>query len=126
MQKIIKKIFFAWKFGNAPAAEPEIFAGKFVDNSWLAELNKAKNGFVKDGSNLRSPQNSEKVLEMPPAADPEISQAELATGTHDNLPTQIQPTKITIAEADSTATAKQNHSIKGRCPKIRKGAKYVK
>ena len=46
MQKIIKKIFFAWKFGNAPAAEPEIFAGKFVDNSWLAELNKAKNGFV--------------------------------------------------------------------------------
>lgn len=29
-----------------PAAEPEIFAGKFVDNSWLAELNKAKNGFV--------------------------------------------------------------------------------
>ena len=63
---------------------------------------------------------------MPPAAEPEISQAELATGTHDNLPTQIQISKITIAEAGVTATAKQNHSIKGRCPKIRKGAKYVK
>ena len=42
-----------------------------------------------------------------------ISQAELATGTHDNLPTQIQPTKITIAEADATATAKQNYPLKG-------------
>ena len=67
-----------------------------------------------------------KVLEMPPAAEPEISQAELATGTHDNLPTQIQISKITIAEADATATAKPIKPFKGRCPKIRKGAKYVK
>lgn len=60
-----------------------------------------------------------KVLEMPPATEPEISQAELATGTHDNLPTQIQPTKITIAEADATATAKPiktHYKFKGRCP----------
>ena len=42
-----------------------------------------------------------------------ISQAELATGTHDNLPTQIQISKITIAEADATATAKQNYQLKG-------------
>ena len=58
MQKIIK-IFLRGNLEMPPAAEPEIFAEKFVDNSWLAELNKAKNGFVKDGSNLRSPQNSE-------------------------------------------------------------------
>ena len=64
---------------------------------------------MKTGSNL-SPCE---VLKMPPAAEPEISQAELATGTHDNLPTQIQPTKITIAEADATATAKQNYPLKG-------------
>ena len=66
------------------------------------------------------------VSEMPPAAETKISQAELATGTHDNLPTQIQISKITIAEADATATAKPIKPFKGRCPKIRKGAKYVK
>lgn len=64
---------------------------------------------MKTGSNL-SPCE---VLKMPPAAEPEISQAELATGTHDNLPTQIQISKITIAEADATATAKQNYQLKG-------------
>ena len=68
---------------------------------------------MKTGSNL-SPCE---VLKMPPAAEPEISQAELATGTHDNLPTQIQPTKITIAEADATATAKQNYQLKGDAKK---------
>lgn len=70
---------------------------------------------MKTGSNL-SPCE---VLKMPPAAEPEISQAELATGTHDNLPTQIQISKITIAEADATATAKPiktNYKFKGRCP----------
>ena len=46
-------------------------------------------------------------------AETKISQAELATGTHDNLPTQIQISKITIAEADATATAKQKYPLKG-------------
>ena len=79
-----------------PAAEPEIFAEKFVDNSWLAELNKAKNGFVNNNPKVDYQKDSpkmdglnfepcEKVLEMPPAAEPEFSQA---TGTHGNLPTQ--------------------------------------
>ena len=68
---------------------------------------------MKTGSNL-SPCE---VLKMPPAAEPEISQAELATGTHDNLPTQIQISKITIAEADATATAKQNYQLKGDAQK---------
>ena len=49
-----------------------------------------------------------------------ISQAELATGTHDNLPTQIQISKITIAEADATATAKQNYQLKGDAQKFAK------
>lgn len=52
------------------------------------------------GSNL----SSLKVLEMPPA-EPEFSQAELATGTHDNLPTQKLASIIDNAEADVTATA---------------------
>lgn len=77
-------------FSQYLAENYDNFAGKFIDNSWLEMLNN--------------------VLEMPPAAEPEISQA---TGTHDNLPTQIQPTKITIAEADATATAKQNYQLKG-------------
>ena len=77
-------------FSQYLAENYDNFAGKFIDNSWLEMLNN--------------------VLEMPPAAEPEISQA---TGTHDNLPTQIQPTKITIAEADATATAKQNYPLKG-------------
>lgn len=46
----------------------------------------------------------EKVLKMPPA-EPEISQAELATGTHGNLPTQKLASIIDNAEADVTATA---------------------
>ena len=71
---------------------------------------------MKTGSNL-SPCE---VLKMPPAAEPEISQAELATGTHDNLPTQIQISKITIAEADATATAKQNYQLKGDAQKFAK------
>lgn len=68
------------------------------------------------GSNLS---RVKKFWKCPPAAEPEISQAELATGTHDNLPTQIQISKITIAEADATATAKPiktNYKFKGRCP----------
>lgn len=77
-------------FSQYLAENYDNFAGKFIDNSWLEMLNN--------------------VLEMPPAAEPEISQA---TGTHDNLPTQIQISKITIAEADATATAKQNYPLKG-------------
>ena len=56
---------------------------------------------MKTGSNL-SPCE---VLKMPPAAEPEISQAELVTGTHDNLPTQKLASIIDNAEADVTATA---------------------
>ena len=78
---------------------------KNSENLDYSNLSDLKNSENLTGSNL----SREKVLEMPPAADPEISQAELATGTHDNLPTQIQPTKITIAEAGVTATAKQNY-----------------
>lgn len=88
-------------FSQYHAENYDNFAGKFVANSWLEMLNKAKNGFVKDGSNLRSPQNSEKVLEMHPA-EPEISQA---TGTHGDLPTQKSASIIDNAEADATATA---------------------
>lgn len=55
-QKIIKK-FFAWKFGNAPAAEPEIL------------------------------------------------QAELATGTDGDLPTQKLASIINNAEAQKDAPA---------------------
>lgn len=36
-------------FSQYHAENYDNFSGKFVDNSWLAELNKAKNGFVKDG-----------------------------------------------------------------------------
>lgn len=88
-------------FSQYLAENYDNFAGKFVDNSWLAELNKAN----------RLKFEPCEVSEMPPA-EPEISQAELATGTDGDLPTQIQPTKITIAEADATATAKQNYSFK--------------
>ena len=84
-------------FSQYLAENYDNFAGKFIDNSWLEMLNN--------------------VLEMPPAAEPEISQA---TGTHDNLPTQIQISKITIAEADATATAKQNYQLKGDAQKFAK------
>ena len=53
------------------------------------------------GSNL----GSLKVLEMPPAAEPEISQAELATGTDGDLPTQKLASIINNAEAQKDAPA---------------------
>lgn len=71
------------------------FAGKFVDNSWLEELNNAK-----DNENRLKFEPVE-VLEMPPA-EPEISQA---TGTDGDLPTQKLASIIDNAEADATATA---------------------
>ena len=107
-ERYIEDSSFDLQFFENPdyKSDKDNFAGKFVANSWLEELNKAKNGFVKDGSNLRSPQNSEKVLEMHPAAEPEISQAELAaTGTHGDLPTQKLASIIDNAEAGATATA---------------------
>lgn len=85
------------------------FAGKFIDNSWLAELNKA------DGSNLRSPQNSEKVLEMHPAA--ELA----ATGTHGgDLPTQKLASIIDNAEPTETGSATNiiNDKRKGDAQKV--------
>lgn len=68
------------------------FAGKFIDNSWLAELNKA---------NWLKFEPCE-VSEMPPAAETKISQA---TGTDGDLPTQKLASIIDNAEADATATA---------------------
>ena len=42
---------------------------------------------------------------MPPAAEPEFSQAELATVTHGNLPTQKLASIIDNAEAQKDAPA---------------------
>ena len=59
-------------------------------------------------------------LEMPPAAEPEFSQAELATVTHGNLPTQKLASIIDNAEAQKDAPANSKRKIKnnkkGRCP----------
>ena len=44
-------------------------------------------------------------LEMPPAAEPEISQAELATGTDGDLPTQKLASILNNAEAQKDAPA---------------------
>lgn len=102
-------------FSQYLAENYDNFAGKFVDNSWLVELNKAKNGFVKDGSNL----SREKVLEMPPA-EPEISQA---TGTHGDLPNNFNEIKIKNAEAQKDAPAEKYsnviiNEIKGNAQKV--------
>ena len=110
-------------FSQYLAENYDNFAGKFVDNSWLAELNKAKNGFVKDGSNLRSPQNSEKGWKSPQLAEPEISQAELATGTDGDLPNNFNEIKIKNAVAPKDAPAEKYsnviiNEIKGDAQKV--------
>ena len=59
---------------------------------------------------------------MPPAAEPEISQAELATGTYGNLPTQKLASIIDNAEAQKDAPAKVFNwiinKIKGNAQKV--------
>lgn len=107
-------------FSQYLAENYDNFAGKFVDNSWLEMLNKAKNGFVKDGSNL----SREEVLEMPPAAETKISQAELATGTHGgDLPNNFNEIKIKNAVAPKDAPAEKYsnviiNEIKGDAQKV--------
>lgn len=94
-------------FSQYHAENYDNFAGKFVDNSWLAELNKA---------NWLKFEPCE-VSEMPPAAEPEISQA---TGTHGDfdLPTQKSASIIDNAEAQKDAPANfKTNIIKGDAQK---------
>ena len=83
------------------------FAGKFVDNSWLAELNKA---------NWLKFEPCE-VLEMPPAAETKISQA---TGTDGDLPTQKSASIIDNAEPTENGSATNiiNDKRKGDAQKV--------
>lgn len=89
-------------FSQYLAENYDNFAGKFVDNSWLEMLNNEN----------RLKFEPVEVLEMPPAAETKISQAELATGTDGDLPTQKLASIINNAEADATATANNEMKFK--------------
>ena len=102
-------------FSQYLAENYDNFAGKSVDNSWLAELNKAN----------RLKFEPCEVPEMPPAAETKISQAELAaTGTHGgDLPNNFNEIKIKNAVAPKDAPAEKYsnviiNEIKGNAQKV--------
>ncbi len=101
-------------FSQYLAENYDNFAGKSVDNSWLAELNKAN----------RLKFEPCEVPEMPPAAETKISQAELATGTHGgDLPNNFNEIKIKNAVAPKDAPAEKYsnviiNEIKGDAQKV--------
>lgn len=98
-------------FSQYLAENYDNFDGKFVDNSWLAELNKAKNEFVNNNPKVDYQKVSPKMDNENGLSEPEISQAELATGTDGDLPTQKSASIIDNAEAQKDAPANSINEV---------------